>query len=354
MRKRFWIRGMAVLGAAVLASSGWHLLILETGSETLFHHVAILVLVGGSGVALLYQAHWHRTAGLPDERYPRVMTWMVGGVGLFVILAVVALYLGSRTVTHGELLGATHVVGSVGLGAGVLVGTMEARALEAAVEAARAEAEAEALAAEQERLDRLNELLRHYTLNGVNIISGYAGELEDVVPSEEQPKLDIIQNQTQTIATLIEHVRTLSDIGRQPPTGSTVDLEAVLDSVVGQLPAPECVTVSLPDDAEIRADRLLDEAIYLLCDAVHGVSPEDSEVTVEAERNGRRLHLRVVAADAELPDAIADALFSPVGHEIGLKLYLAHEIVDQYGSLDLADGGEGVRFDLDLPLAETA
>ncbi|MFB6108380.1 MAG: hypothetical protein ABEJ82_06015 [Haloplanus sp.] len=347
MGERPWGYVVLTLGAVVLASAVWHLFVLDA-SETSFHHLISMLMVGGSGATLLYGGYRHVSDPFDSERYPVIAGWMAATTVLFVGVSVVTLYSGSRTVRPVELERVVHIAASVGVATGLFVGSTHADALRNAEAASRSEAEAAALAAEQERLERLNELLRHYILNGMNVIQGYSAQLRDDVPPGHHAKLDVIEERTAAIVTLVDHVRLVSGVG---PEGSTVDLGRAVDAAVDDIDAAVTVLRSGRELPPVRADQLT-EALALLFDALTTVVGADGTIRLDETVSDERVTLSITATPVAFPSGTTDPLVDLDGSRSSLKFHLVRSIVDQYGDLRLVEASDGrLRFELTLDRA---
>jgi len=335
---RWWAGLLATSGVFTAGSAVWHLLRLEA-SVVWLHWLIDLVLLGGASVGLLYGSYWHSSNGFDAQEYPRILVWMLATSALFVSLAIISLYLGSRQVIIRELVEVIHLNGVVGVVAGLLIGTIHTQAVTNAEAAARAETEAEALAAEQERREKLTDLLRHYILNAVTVISGYASLLQNEVATEHREKLAMIENNAETMATLVTHIRSLQRA--ESTLRSSKPLPAIIETVSQDVEADTDVEVQIPDSspsAPINKD--VEDALQLLCEALVTVITDTTtsgSLHLACERTDTGVTIVVTATPATLPETVKQSLFEPVGTGIELQLYLAHELVTDSGSLELVD-----------------
>ncbi|MFB6124199.1 MAG: sensor histidine kinase [Haloferacaceae archaeon] len=344
---RRWLGYVAVvLGVAIVGNALWHVATHDI-DHSVTHLLANVVFLGGSGAVVLYGGYLHATRPLDAGRYPRLVGWTVASVLLVSGLGAVIVHVGSEQVRPIELYEALQLSGSVGLAVGLSIGTVEARSIVSAKAAARAEARTEALEAEKRRIEHLNDLLRHYVLNGANIIGGYTESLKSSVPPEDEATLDTIADRADTMATLVEHVRTLTVVDQGDFTATSVRLSRVLDSIVADRRG-SALTVTVPDcGRSVRANELLGEALFLLFDALATLTEADGTVAADCSHSARSVTLTVTATPAELPPAVEQSLFDPVGPGVGLEFYLAHTLLDPYADVSLVrNADETVRFEL--------
>lgn len=310
-------------------------------------HIAIdLLVILGASFGFVYAGHWYRSRDARMERTRTMAAWIVGGGTLFGGMGVITLFVGSEEVRPVELVEVVHVTASAGMASGLLVGTIYLEALRQAEMAARAEARAETLLDERERLDELNELLRHYVLNAVNVITGYTQVLAEEVPPERVEALRTMDDRARLIATLIEHVQSiqLSDSGSE-----SVELQAVLERVARDLRDRDGLAVETPTSVPaVRTDAThLAEVTALLCEVMgeNTRGPGTLSITCDTDEDVATVGLTV--RPATLPTEAYRALEEPVGSATGLRVYLAKRLLDGDGSLTLDEPRpDTVRCDL--------
>ncbi len=350
MRPRWWPRLLTAMGLLLAGSGLVHMAIRWPVQPS--HIVIDLLVILGATVGFVYGAHWYRSRDGRVERTPTIAAWILGGGALFGGMGVITLFVGSEEVRPVELMEVVHVTASAGLASGLLVGTIHLEALRQAETAARAEARAETLLEERERLDELNELLRHYVLNAVNVITGYTQVLAEDVPPEGGEALRTIDDRARLIATLIEHVQSIQLSDSDP---GSVELRPVLERVVRDLRAREGLAVDTP--ASIPAVRT--GAIHLA-----EVTALLGEVMAESTRGAGTLSLTcdthegvatvgLAVRPATLPTDAHRALEEPVGSATGLRVYLAKRLLDGDGAITLDEPRPGtVRCDLRIHLVD--
>lgn len=346
MATQWWPRAIDLLGLLVTGSAVWHYFILDAPPTFVLHDLIVFTMIGGSGVGLLFGGYWYKRRPFAPERYLRVAAWMGVSTLLLVSLGIVILHSGSRQVTTNELLEAVHISGSMGLAGGLLVGTIHTRGLENAEAAARAEAQTEALTAEQERLKELNDFLRHYTLNGMQVIIGYIDQLRESVPAEEQPTLDVIEERAEMIVTSVEHVRTVSDV--EATATEMVELDRVINEAVLARDNRSDITVQTPDDTiRVRAANL-EGGLSLLYDALTTLIGKDGTLTIASDHSETQVSLRITATPIRA-SSIATSADGSSGSAAGLKLDLASRLLDQSSEFELLDRtGDRLEFELTM------
>lgn len=330
-------------------------ILLSTGVIVAF--VIVLPFFGG----LIYGGYWLDRSRLPPERYRRTAMWTFGGAAAFLALNVV-----SATFWPPDQLwllsGWLRATATMGGGVGLLVGIIEARAIENALEAERSRMRAEQLETRREWLDYLNGLLRHEVLNTAQVINGYAETVvaETNLEGETRSRLAAIQRQSEDMTGIIQDVRVLLDATRGEATFGRVDLATVIRDEIRDLRdvygAVE-VETSLPETCHVRADALLPRVFSnLLGNAVEHNDSELPRVSVALETGAEHAIVRVADNGPGIPPAEREALFergAPTENDHGLGLYLVRQLVERYdGAVELAETGRsGTEFVVELPLA---
>lgn len=119
----------------------------------------------------------------------------------------------------------------------------------------------------------------------MTIISGYADRLESVVPPGEQGSLDTIQTHADTIATLVQNVRTLSVFALASQSIATIDSDYVIDSALSEMRSQPSIDIDTPDGSPpaIQASPMISEAMVMLCDAIDSLIDTRGELTIDYE-----------------------------------------------------------------------
>jgi hypothetical protein len=269
-----------------------------------------------------------------------VTAWTLSVVAGMIVVAVWIVTLARVASAGVSFAMLSPVVTSVGAVAGLWLGTSNARWRERETTLRR----------ERERLDFLNELLRHYVLNAAQVIVGRADLLAERTDGDEAAE---IGRSGRRIARHVQQLRALV-------TGSeacwTVDLAAAVEAARTHLEDRDDVrlVVDLPDPCRVVADDALDVLVEgLLFRAVDRA--EDGPVTVRLavvhEAEGVTL---VVADDAGEP-RIESVQPQSIDTEHGVfefQWYLVVSLTERYGGRVTVteDGdGDGARVEVWLP-----
>lgn len=318
---RTWARVYGGLGVAIFLVSLLHMTISHTQSSA-YHKLIFGLLMAVISVGLIGGAIWHYRNPFPADRYRRINVWSLGGIVVVTALGLASLYVGSELVTPVELSESIQVMGSMGLALGLGFGTMEARVIETADMAARAET----LETERERLEILNDLLRHYVLNGISVIAGHADQLEANTTGQNRDSARIIATRSDRIAHLVERISVLTKTEWRRETEVDAGLTTVLVETAGEECLPE-TEISVDDGIpEMRANVGYEDGLVILVEGITSMLESAGSVHIGTEPEREAIFVTVQPVD--IPQNLREELLQPVAADIGLELYLAKKILE--------------------------
>lgn len=323
----------------------------------------LLMSLSAAGL-LIAGGYWLPKTTISVHRYPKIGLWTLAGT----------LVLGSFSVLTGTLffpdlpwaqIGSVRWGVAIGSGVGFLIGGLNARAIERAVDAERASIRAEASEQHREFLDYMNALLRHEVLNTANVIAGYAGLLEERLDADDDAAeyAAIIDRQAAELTRVIEDARLLIQIAEGGQETTVLDLRQLLteelEKVSDRHPDVE-TSLEAPDAALVEADHLVRRVFSnLLENAVKHNHGESKRVAVAVTQTDDRVRVTVedngLGVPAEKRDDLFDLAISREANH-GLGLTIAARLVDRYdGTIELARTGEdGTVVAVTLPRARSA
>lgn len=211
-----------------------------------------------------------------------------------------------------------------------------------------------ALELSHRKLNLLNNLIRHDTLN---TITGLLG-LEDIAatrlsdPVAAGQILGDIRDSTLRIQQQITFTRDYQNIGMHAPQWQEINtvIRRAADSVN---PGQVILEVSAGEDLEIFADIMLDKVFYNLIDnALRYGGKNLHQVTFSVRTQGPCLVITCQDDGTGVPEAEKEQIFvSGFGKNTGLGLFLAREILGISGLLIRETGtfGEGASFEITVP-----
>jgi signal transduction histidine kinase len=323
--------------------------------------VGTTIMTGVPSLGVSYAGYrlWRGDIDLEPERYPRIGAWCLGGLVGFLGLNLVIMSLTPAVMLRGNVGWArgSAIYGAVG---GLMVGLIEARAVQRALDAERAAMEAKHAEEQRQWLAYLNSLLRHEVLNNANVIVGYTDLLLDSHGHDDEiaPHLETIRRQSENMTDVIKDVRVLIEANENAAEFEPVNLsDVVTDVTTDLLDASDdaLIETDVPADAYVRADDLLPRVFSnLLSNAVEHNDADRPRVQVDVEKNRETLCVLVSDNGPGVSRSEREALFErEAARDHGLGLYLTKTLVERYGgTIELSEtGAEGSVFAVELPRA---
>jgi len=217
-----------------------------------------------------------------------------------------------------------------------------------------------------EELDVLNRVLRHDIRNDMNVVLGWAEELEPHVAPEGRESYENIVDAVQHTVELTKEVRDLAEAitqGEEFPTQPTR-----LDQVLGGQLAKnrkkfEHATFEVEDDlpaVTVCGNEMLSSVFdNLLSNAVIHHDGDSPTVTLHVDLHEDAAVVSVADDGPGIPDSRKELVFGRGEHGIdspgtGIGLYLVDSLVDGYGGTVTVEDNEprGTVFVVTLPLTD--
>ena len=357
----WYVAGLGVLLGLLLVGELVSLVLRGTGGTYHLEYLIGVVSAVPFIVGIAFGGYWLGRSELPPDRYPRVGKWCAGGLLVFLLinLALIAVMGGGSTLL---VVGWIRWAVCLGAGVGLLVGIVEARAIQEALAAERAALRAENVESQRDLLDYLNSILRHEVLNSAAIVSGYASLLQEELDGDEPEGTyaTTIQRQAADMTQVIDDVRVLLTVTEGEEDLERVDLAGVVTDEVRKLqdkyPTAE-VEIETPGDVFVGGDDLLPRVFgNVLSNAVEHNDADQPRVTVTVDAGPETATVEIADNGSGVPEEEFDTLFErteATGGTHGLGLYLVGRILDRYGgSIELASTGpDGSVFAIELPRA---
>ena len=223
------------------------------------------------------------------------------------------------------------------------------------------------LANREQMLLVFNRFLRHNLRNELNVVTGYATELESRASEPEtQQQLDAIRTAAESVLSTAERARFTDQlldptVDEREPCALDGLLADAIETVTDEHPALT-VDLSAPDGLSVRADETLGVAIreLLLNAAIHAGEQPTAEITVTTDEAGEFATIRVDDDGPGLPAGEAavvngDQEITPLTHSSGFGLWLANWIVSQHdGELSIPPTATGTTVVVRLPIMPAA
>jgi len=345
---------VGILGAVILLSVVTEATVASTTSlslDSLWVPGIMMSVPAGSG--LLYGGFYLRTGGISPERYRRVLLWCLGGISFFFAFNAVTMVVAPPSDVL-SFVSWARWAGSLGAGAGLVVGLVEARA----VARERKSVREEEAKTREELLDYLNATLRHEVLNSASAILAHADLIRDQHDMEigVTEKVTVIERQAQSMTTVIEDVRVLLQASGSTSRSEPIDVTEMLVSETQELRkrySNVTVETDLPEQAIVAAGPMLRRGFgNLLQNAVE--HNDGAHVSVTVERHAEAVAIEIGDDGPGIPELECGHLFDreirdDANH--GLGLALTKTLVQSYdGRVELAETGpEGTTFRIELP-----
>ncbi|WP_256402384.1 PAS domain-containing protein [Halorubrum salinum] len=215
----------------------------------------------------------------------------------------------------------------------------------------------------------INRILRHNLRNELNVVFGFASEIETT--TDDERIADFARRIETTGKRLSELAEGAATIKRVVEDGIVADpdavavrpaAEAVRDRYAEAYPDAR-ISVSVPGDVEIRGDERFEDALdQLVENAVAHGSAGAPRVEIAADRDPATGTVTVRVADdgSGIPEPVravitGDAEVTQLTHNTGIGLWIVAWIVESYGgeiAFDPGLGGAGTTVTLRIPAAE--
>ncbi|SDJ93142.1 sensor histidine kinase [Natronorubrum texcoconense] len=375
-----WHLVIPVLGVLLLTSSIVRSFAALIGTGGFLEAVLDLVLLSTPGLIMLYVGRWLPTSTIPSELYPRIVTWVFGGI------AVMGLVVGLRIlhpgVTVNYTFGTQAVLLSIGSIAGLGIGVHEARALTHArtVEEQndrlketedRLERAITQLEASNDRLEQFAYAASHDLQEPLRMVTSYLQLLEDrygdELDEDGEEFIEYAVDGADRMREMIDGLLEYSRVGTQGGQFDPVDLDAVLDDVLTDLQLKidetdtEITREPLPavDGDERQLQQLFQN---LVSNAIEYSGDELPRIHVSATREESTWTISVrdegIGVDPDETDrifGIFQRLHSVDEHAgSGIGLALCKRIVERHDGEIWVDSepGDGSTFFFTLPAAE--
>ncbi len=230
---------------------------------------------------------WLWRQSISPQNVLRIAGWMVIGMAS---LGTLFLWTLTHQLAHGETMAQAHFVLANTLVAGGVLGIaiglydVRGKRYQRELEQERAK-----LADERAKLAFLNRMLRHYVLNGVNIITGHLTLLTGSVGPAGREHVDVIRDQSEDVADIVRKFRYLTQALLDETELQPRDLSADLSrrvTITAQSYEHAQIQADIPDGVTVLADELLDQVFEnLLTNAIVHNDRDQPQVEVSVTDN---------------------------------------------------------------------
>lgn len=221
---------------------------------------------------------------------------------------------------------------------------------------------------QRDRLEVLNEVVRHDLRNDMQVVRGRGRLLEDHVTEEGRRHLEDMLHSTEDA---IDITKTARDLTRTlvdghdeyGPVSVTAAIDEAVETARSQHERAVITTRGLGQDARITADDMLEALIHNLVQnaIVHNDKQmPEVEVAMEVDDEAGTVTIDVVDNGPGVPEDRKEAIFGKGEKGLdspgtGLGLYLVQTLAGDYGGRVWVEDNEpeGSVFRVELPLVET-
>lgn len=332
-----WLKrwSLAITAPALAVAPAARLTVVTAPTVLLLEGIVPLLLLAG-----VTYAGWVYARRESPAFTAVVTAWTLSVVAGMVVVAVWIVTLARVASVGVSFAMLSPVVTSVGAIAGLWLGTSNARWRERET----------ALRRERERIDFLNELLRHYVLNAAQVIVGRADLLAERTDEDDAAEI------SQSGRRIARHVQQLGALVTSSAACWTVDLAAAVEEARAHLEDRDDVrlVVDLPDSCPVVADDALDVLVEgLLFRAVDRA--EESPVTVRLAAVREAGGVTVVTDDDAGEPRVESIDPRSIDTEHGVfefQWYLVVSLAERYdGRVTVTErgGADGTRVEVWLP-----
>ena len=191
----------------------------------------------------------------------------------------------------------------------------------------------------EDQLSVLDRVLRHNLRNDMNVIRGWAEQIQSQTTGESVEQAEQILETRERLLTTVEKERAITAVLTTRPQHHEIDLCLAVEQTVTVVERahPVDVTVSCPGGVTVSASSDIDRAIQeLLTNAVVHSDSKRPAVSVTITPDDNVVHLEIADDGPAIPEMERDVLLGETGrtptyHGSGLGLWLVNLIVTRSG-----------------------
>ena len=318
-----------------------------------------VVLLGVPLVVLFGGLVWMSESDVDRSLHSRVVVWVVGVAVLFLIAVATSLFVLEPEYDRGEFLLMLLMATGFGASMGTVTGVVEARSIKRGRAQERAAVEARRRKREQQRLEYLNQYLRHEVLNEINKINGYADLLTARTETGRKANkwAHVIERSSDEVGTFVSSIRAIMNADAENMAIRSTDVTDIAETTaarVGERGGGVEVVVDAPDPVYAAAGDLLDRVfLNLVENAVQHCDDPTVRIVVRTPADG--VTVRVSDDGPGIPAEVRETLFDPPeSGDHGYGLFLSQHLVELYGGrLELEETGtDGTTFRMRLEASD--
>ena len=219
---------------------------------------------------------------------------------------------------------------------------------------------------QRDKLELLNQVVRHDIRNDLQIVVAYSEMLAGKVDDDAEGYLQSIRESARNAVDLTATARDLANVMLQQHDRKTIALGRPLEQQIESIRSAHAAAVinvdgSIPS-VRVYGNELLDAVFRnLLQNAIQHNDTEVPEVTVSVDRNDDTVRVSVADNGPGVPESQREEIFGKGEKGLesegsGIGLYLVYTLVDSYGGSVWVEDNEpeGAVFIVELPVVEPA
>jgi PAS domain S-box-containing protein len=216
---------------------------------------------------------------------------------------------------------------------------------------------------QRDKLEVLNQMVRHDIRNDLQLVSTYSDLLERHVDDDAREYVEMVQQSAQNAISLTKTARDLAETMLESEHASEPKclrktLTAQVDSVTASHDGADIVVDGSVPSVCVKANDMLDSVFWnILTNAVEHSDKDVPEVTVSATARSECVVVRIADNGPGVPDTQKEDIFGKGERGLesdgtGIGLYLVQTLVDAYGGSVWVEDRQRERASHDLTPAD--
>ena len=292
----------------------------------------------------MYAGYWLERSAIPTEHYGRIARWWAAGI-LATVLIIVWINASTRPMSPNLLIGTVRWSSAIGGGVGMVIGMLQVRAIQKAVEAERIQFRLDEAKRQRDRLEEFANVVAHDLRNPLNVAQGRVTLAREECDSEQ---LSHVEASLERMQELIEDLLTLARTGTELSDVEPVNLAGLVTRCWRNVVTADA-TLTTESNRTIRADqtRLRQLLQNLIRNAVEH-SNTGVTVTVGELDNGFYVEDDGHGIPEADRDAVFEAGYSTTEDGTGFGLSIVKQVAEAHGwDVRVTDGSAGgARFEI--------
>lgn len=242
------ISGVGVLLGVVLIAEGI-VVVITPGFAYNGYVVGVVTSIPFIG-GLVYGGYWIEQSMMSPEHYDRIARWWAGGM-LATSLLISGVVWSMRPMALQLLVGTIRWSAVIGGSLGLMMGVLQARAIQHAVETEHARRRKQETEQERDRLEEFASIVSHDLRNPLAVAQGHLDLLRE---EYESPHTEEVSSALDRMDSIIEDTLTLARAGQTVGETAPVDLSTLANGCWRTVETTDA-TLTIVDTVRIHADE---------------------------------------------------------------------------------------------------